>query len=250
MLPSNLFYNQLQIIITTVNTNDGARSDISARSFRITGQKVIFDFRAFDPNASRYQSRSLEQCFAVNEREKKWRYIRKILEVEHVSFTLLIFTIHVAMGIKYSTFVSKLIEPLPKFIENKRYVWVRTKVISALIRSMLICLRGSHSIKSSTMAINDIYVQRNVTKNQREHQIKHLDNLFLDIRKMKIMYICEFSFVICYYSACSEVIKSWKKEFVWVTADGRASLVIMQFRPRKYRAVFGDKQWGGVWHEL
>ena len=119
MLPSNQFYNQLQIIITTANTNDGDRSDISARSFRITGQKVIFDFRAFDPNISRYQSRSLEQCFAVNEREKKRRYNRKILEVEHVSFTLLIFTMHVAMGIKYNTFVSKLIEPLPKFIEIK-----------------------------------------------------------------------------------------------------------------------------------
>ena len=51
---------------------------------------------------------------------------------------------------------------------------------------------GSRSIKSSTIAINDIEVQGNLTKNQREHQIKNLDNLFLRIRKSKTcVYIYE-----------------------------------------------------------
>ena len=45
------------------NTNDDARLDVSARSFWITGQKAFFDGRVFDPNASRYQSKSLKQCF-------------------------------------------------------------------------------------------------------------------------------------------------------------------------------------------
>ena len=53
------------------NTNDDARLDVSARSFWITGQKAFFDGRVFDPNASRYQSKSLKQCFAANEREEK-----------------------------------------------------------------------------------------------------------------------------------------------------------------------------------
>ena len=41
--------------------------------------------------------------------------------------------------------------------------WVRTKISFALIRSMLICLRGSRSIKSSTIAINNIDMQENLT---------------------------------------------------------------------------------------
>ena len=62
------------LVPSTANTNDSARLDVSARNFWITGQKAFFDVRVFHPNASRYQSKSLKQCFAVNEREKKRIY--------------------------------------------------------------------------------------------------------------------------------------------------------------------------------
>ena len=88
------------LVPSTAKTNDGARLDVSTRSFWITGQKVFFDVRVFHPNVSRYQFKSLKQCFAVNEREKKRLYNRKILEVEHASFTPLKFTMHGAMGIE------------------------------------------------------------------------------------------------------------------------------------------------------
>ena len=64
-------------------------------------------------------------------------------------------------GYGCGTFFSNLIEilavkrDLPKSTGTS---WVRTKIGFALIRSMLICLCGSRSIKSSTMAINDIDV--------------------------------------------------------------------------------------------
>ena len=104
----------------------------------------------------------------MNEREKKRLYNRRILEVEHASFTPLIFTIHGAMGTECRTFVSKLSELLA-IKRDLPKSWVRTKISFVLIRLMLICLRGSRSIKSSTMAINDIDVQEILTKNQREH---------------------------------------------------------------------------------
>ena len=91
--------------------------------------------------------------------------------MEHASFTPVIFTIHGAMGIECRTFASKLSELLAikrDFPKSTVTSWVRTKIGFALIRSMLVCLRGSRSIKSSTMAINDIDVQENLTKNQRE----------------------------------------------------------------------------------
>ena len=111
MVPSNQFCNQLQInnlVPSTANTNDDARLDASARSFWITGQKAFFDVRVFDPKASQYQSKSLKQCFAVNELEKKRLYNKRILEVEHASFTPLIFAVHDAMATECSSFVSKL----------------------------------------------------------------------------------------------------------------------------------------------
>ena len=60
--------------------------------------------RVFGPNASRYQSRSLEQCFAVNEREKKPPYNKGNLEVENASFTSLTFTVQGAVGMECRTF--------------------------------------------------------------------------------------------------------------------------------------------------
>ena len=93
------------LVLSTANTNDGAKLDVSARIFLIMSQKSFFDVRVFDPNVSRYQSRSLEQFFAVNEQEKKGLYNRGILEVEHASFIPLTFTMHRAMCIECRTFV-------------------------------------------------------------------------------------------------------------------------------------------------
>ena len=125
------------LIPSTVNTNDDARLDVSARSFWIMGKKAFFEVRVFGPNASRYQSKSLKQCFAVNEREKKRLYSRRILEAEHASFKPLVFIIHGVMGIEYRYFVSKFSEllaikkDLPKSTVTS---WVRTKISFALIK--------------------------------------------------------------------------------------------------------------------
>ena len=105
----------------------------------------------------------------MNEREKK-RLYNRTLEVEHASFTPLIITIYGAVDIECRTFVSKFSEflaikrDLPKSTVTS---WVRTKISFALIRSMLISLRGSRLIKSRTMAINDIYVQEILTKKSK-----------------------------------------------------------------------------------
>ena len=80
MVPSNQLYNQLLInnlVLSTANTNDDARLDASARSFWITGQKAFFDVRVFDSNTLWYQSKSLKQCFGVNELEKKRPIIKE-----------------------------------------------------------------------------------------------------------------------------------------------------------------------------
>ena len=65
--------------------------------------------------------------------------------------------------------------------------WVRTKITLALIKSMLVRLRLSPSIKSITIAINETDVQENFIKNQKGTLKKYLDNLLLRIRKVKLM---------------------------------------------------------------
>ena len=57
-------------------------------------------------------------------------------------------------------------EVLPKSTVTS---WVRTKINFALIKLVLICLCVSHTIKSSAMAINDIDMQENLTKNHKKY---------------------------------------------------------------------------------
>ena len=98
----------------------------------------------------------------MNEQGKKHLHNKGILEVEHASFTPLLFTKNGDMGLGCRSLVSRLSELLAIKIDLPKSTvtsWVRTQISFALIRSMSICLRGSRLIKSSAMAINNIDVQ-------------------------------------------------------------------------------------------
>ena len=58
----------------SANTSAEARLDISARGFWTKHQMAFFDVRVFDPNAKRYEKKSLQQCYSLNEKEKKRQY--------------------------------------------------------------------------------------------------------------------------------------------------------------------------------
>ena len=64
---------------------DEARLDISAGGFWTKYQIEYFDVRVFDPNAKRYESKSLQQYYRTNEMEKKQKYTKRILQVENGS---------------------------------------------------------------------------------------------------------------------------------------------------------------------
>ena len=69
------------------------------------------------------------------------------------------------MGLEYRIFVSKLSELLARDSPKSTVTsWVRTRISFVLIRSMLTCFRDSRSIKSCAMAMNNIDVLVNPTK--------------------------------------------------------------------------------------
>ena len=80
-----------EILPKSNNSSDNARLDISARGFWTAGQKAFFDFRVFNPLAKRHAAHKLSKCYELNEKEKKTHYNKRILEVEHGSFTPLVF---------------------------------------------------------------------------------------------------------------------------------------------------------------
>ena len=82
----------------------------------------------------------------MNENEKKRHYNTRIMEVDQGSFTPLVFTVAGGVGGKGRDFYSRLatLMSLKNGIEKSKVTsWVRSKVNFALLRSMLLCLRGS-----------------------------------------------------------------------------------------------------------
>ena len=103
----------------------------------------------FDPNACQYLNKLQQHCHAINENEKKRAYNERVLQVEHDIFMPLVFSIYQSMGRECHKFFSRLSDllsekrNLPKSVVTK---WVRSKVCFALLKSSLLCLRGSQSV--------------------------------------------------------------------------------------------------------
>ena len=149
------------------------------------GQRTFFDGRIFDPNAQRHENKTLKRCYELNEREKKRDYSSRILNVEQGLFTPLVFSITGGMGREYSMFV----KPLCLMISLKRKeelsvvtYWIRCKISYALLRSSLLCVRGSHSMSSEYVQLNTITFSAIDLAKNNEGLIKHfywLINYFL-----------------------------------------------------------------------
>ena len=77
----------------TAKTENKARMDVSALGFWCHDQRAFFDIRVFDPVAPSHVHQSLDAAHSKQENEKRRQYEDRILQVEHTSFTPLVFTI-------------------------------------------------------------------------------------------------------------------------------------------------------------
>ena len=111
--------NGEQFRLATANQRLESRLDINASGFWTPGQRLFLDVRVFDLNAQRHKNLELQKCYKQNEDEKKKMYKR-----------------------------------LAQMIPEKRSIdcsiatnFVRTKISFSLLRSTLMCVRGSRSFK-------------------------------------------------------------------------------------------------------
>ena len=134
----------------STNMRDEARLDISARGFWTKYQMAFFDVRVFDPSAKRYDGKTLQQCYRKNEMEKKRKYNERILQVENGSFTPLVFSVNGGMGKEANKCYSRIAEKLAEKRDEPYSVmmsWIRRKIFFSMMKSIIMCIRGSRSIK-------------------------------------------------------------------------------------------------------
>ena len=144
------------------NTACDARLDIHARGIWERQKSTFFDIRVCHPNADSYKDLTPEQVYRLHENEKKRMYERRVLEVEQASFTPLVFTTTGGMGRECSVYHSRLAELISaKKGEDyaKTITWIRGRISFAILRSALLCLRGTRSKKRRPCNIAEIDVE-------------------------------------------------------------------------------------------
>ncbi len=125
---------------STTNSDDQARLDIKARRFwGAAQQSAFFDVRIFNPNAPSYRGTQMFACYRRHEREKRRAYEQRIIEVEHGSFTPLVFNSSGGMG-RAATVTYKRLAYLISSKMDQSY-----STIMSWLRSAVMSLRGSRS---------------------------------------------------------------------------------------------------------
>ena len=134
----------------TANREDGAHLDIVAQSFwGRDRQSAFFDVRVFNLYAQTYRNSTLAQCYRRNELEKKRAYAKHVREIEHGSFSPLVFSTAGGTGTTATVFYKR---PFSLWAEkhNRTYSttlhWLRCRPSFFFLRSAIMCLRGSRSI--------------------------------------------------------------------------------------------------------
>ena len=121
---------------------------MSAWGLWINGQTTFCDVRVFIPLAKCHLHISLLAVHKNNENEKKREYNHRILQLDHGSFTPLVFSCFGGMSRKCWSYFSHTAERLAnRKIEPKSKIsaCIKAKLNVALIRSMLLCLCGTRT---------------------------------------------------------------------------------------------------------
>lgn len=136
------------ILPASANREPDARADIRARGFWTEQQSAYFDIRVFYPHAPSYLPRSLPALCKTFEEEKKRRYGDRIREVQHGSFTPLVFSSCGGMGLETGAALRKL----ASMAAEKRHEpyhhtisLLRMRLHFALLRASFVCLRGTRT---------------------------------------------------------------------------------------------------------
>ena len=118
------------------------------QDFALTVRYRSFDVRVCHPNAESYRDLEPQQIYRLYENEKKRQYSSRVLDIEHGTFTPLIFTTTGGMGKEYLNYHKRLAELIAiKKGEDyaKTISWIRARTSFALLGSALIFLRGTRS---------------------------------------------------------------------------------------------------------
>ena len=132
--------------LKSANKEDDARSDVKCVGFWTRMRQAYFDIKVVSPFARSYSSLSPAQLLRQAEKSKIREYADRIRNVEHADFNPLVFTTTGVMGPQCQQIFKKVGEKIAQIKELPYSVvcgWLRCRFSFALLRTTLICLRGT-----------------------------------------------------------------------------------------------------------
>ena len=160
----------------SANVEDESRLDVSARSFWSRSSKAFFDIRIFNPMAPSYNKITLAASHSQNEKSKKREYNERVLQVEHGTFTPLVFSCYGGMSKECSAFFKRLAVLISEKRDQPYYEvssYIRTRISFGLLRMALVCIRGSRApIRNDFEKVSDVDIVADVD----EAKIKIIHN--------------------------------------------------------------------------
>ena len=135
-----------------------AAPDISSRGVWSTFERTFYDERVFHPNAVSYRTQSLSSLYSTHEREKMAKYNSRVLTVERGSFTPLVYSTFGGWAPQAVRYHKRLAQLITKRNEDYRHVigHMRTRMRFALLRSVLVAIRGERGKKYSSKPLSSV----------------------------------------------------------------------------------------------
>jgi hypothetical protein len=142
----------------SANLSDEARLDVRAKGFWRQGQNAYFDVRVTNPECDSHRALTVKAVLEKNEKEKKRQYNQRVIDVEHGTFTPLVFSASGAMGHECLKYHKSLAERISRkrgdqYADVMRYIRVRISYL--VLKATLLCLRGSKSLKKQVEVADD-----------------------------------------------------------------------------------------------
>jgi len=136
--------------LKSANKDDEARSDVKCIGFWTRMRQAYFDIKVVSPFAKSNSSLTPAQLYRKSEQEKIREYAARIRDVEHADFSPLVYTTTGAMAPRTEQVFKKVGEKMAELKEIPYSVvcgWLRCRFSFALLRTTLICLRGTRKRK-------------------------------------------------------------------------------------------------------
>ena len=133
-------------------TADEARVDIKAGGFWNKNRQecAYFDVRVFYPHASSYRNIPTARVYRRHEQQKRSAYEERIRHVDRGSFTPLVFSSSGGSSPACTTALKRLASLLAEKRDTtytEAISWLRCRLSFSLLRSSILCLRGSRPVK-------------------------------------------------------------------------------------------------------